>query len=50
MVEDRELGLTARDYATWTTDDIRELTDAFCEILCIRNYLVNFISEILESY
>jgi len=50
MVEDRELGLTARDYATWTTDDIHELTDAFCEILCIRNYLVNFISEILESY
>ena len=50
MVEDRELGLTARDYATWTIDDIRELTDAFCGILCIRNYLVHFIFGILESY
>ena len=50
MIEDREIGLTARDYASWSMKDIRKLTDAVCEILSIRNYLVNYTYGLLESY
>ena len=50
MIEDREIGLTARDYASWTIDDIRELTNPFFEILSVRNYLVNFTYGLLQSH
>ena len=50
MIEDRELGLSKRDFAIWTVDDIRELTGAFREILSIPNYPVNFVCTLLESH
>ena len=48
MLETKEICLHELDFLAWTPDDLYEVGKVFCEILGVRNYLVEFLHGILK--
>ena len=49
MFESKEVGLYASDLRTWTENDLHDVSRLVCEILSIRNYLVDFVYGIIRT-
>ena len=49
MFETKEVGLYASDLRTWTENDLHDVSRLVCEILSIRNYLVDFVYGIIRT-
>ena len=43
IIDDKWLSFTNPDLATWTKDDLVEPSNDICQILSIKNYLMDFI-------
>ena len=48
MIQTKEIGLLNKDFITWTEDDLHSIGKVFCKILCIHNYLVDYVHGLLK--
>ncbi|XP_044167641.1 uncharacterized protein LOC122951678 [Acropora millepora] len=50
VFEDKRIGITKGDLATWDFEDLGWLRNDLCDILSIRNYLTDYVLKLLEGY
>ena len=50
IFEDKRLGLNKQDFASWTIEDLGGLSNDICKVLSIKNYLTEYMFDLLRSY
>ena len=50
IFDNKKLGITNRDLVTWKEEELVDPSNDICEILCIKNYLKEFIYGIVRGY
>ena len=50
IFEDKRIGLTKRDFVSWTIEDLGALSIEICKVLSIKNYLTEFVFDIIKGY
>ena len=50
IFDNKKLGITNRDLATWKKEELVEPSNDICEILCIKNYVKEFMFGIVRRY
>ena len=50
IFEDKRIGLTKRDFVSWTIEDLGALSIDICKVLSIKNYLTEFVFDIIKGY
>ena len=50
VFEDQRMGITKTDLATWDLEDLGCLKHDLCNILSIKNYLTDYVFDMLEGY
>ena len=50
VFQDKRIGITKSDLATWDLEDVGWLRHDLCNILSIRNYLTDYVFDVLQDY
>ena len=50
IFEDKRIGLTKRDFVSWTIEDLGALSIDIYKVLSIKNYLTEFVFDIIKGY
>ncbi|XP_044180034.1 uncharacterized protein LOC122961481 [Acropora millepora] len=50
IFEDKRMGLTKRDFVSWKIEDLGALSIDICKVLSIKNYLTEFVFDIIKGY
>ena len=46
----KQMDILSSDLRKWSESDLREISNLFCKMLSVRDYLVDFVSGVLKSY